>query len=467
MIKTIKKNAIMFISLLLVIVCGFVYCSTDFLRAKQTTEIQPVTRNIEINKNGVDYQSILDEFDDANLQTEGSLTTFEGYKSINLAELDGFDLVSNSDVDDTEANVKYNFSYDNETNIVTLSAQLKDEFGEIYVDTITGAAFINDDGEIDAVMNVDGEGILLSEMQNAGMIQNCGWFSRFIKRVVQVVAIAVAVGVVVTAAVAAAGAIVSVAAAAAPAVVAAGVGAVGAGASAGIAAGAAINAGIAAAAITAGVGLGWAIGETIVEGINGSMTISHTYTIGQEEVDRTTKDLVKSIAKTATITSLREMTRAYHIAFAVCQKFSEGGTTYSVGDLYISKLSLTFDEAYAVLYAAGFVNSIESVTKNNDIIDAVKNILTNNSFGELIDLLKGYKKNGYLAQRSLGIYADSVEAAATLAAVTGAWIKDVNEGFVAYGGTGGYYHFHDINKTIHIWYGSRIKWGHLRDFLNT
>ena len=457
MIKTIKKNAIMFISLLLVIVCGFVYCSADFLHAKQTTEIQPVTRNIEINKNGVDYQSILDEFDDANLQTEGTLTTFEGYKSINLAELDGFDLVSDSDVDDAETNVKYNFSYDNETNIVTLSAQLKDEFGEIHVDTLTGAAFINDDGEIDAVMNVDGEGILLSEMQNAGMIQNCGWFSRFIKKVVKIVAVAVAVGVVVTTAVATAGAIVSVVAAAAPAVVAAGVGAVGAGASAGIAAGAAINAGIAAAAITAGVGLGWAIGETIVEGINGSMTINHTYTIGEEKVDKATKDIVRIIAKTATITSLREMTRAYHIAFAVCQKFSEGGTTYSVGDLYISKQALTFDEAYAVLYAAGFINSIEKLTSNNDIIDAIKDILANNPFGELIDLLKGYKKNGYLAQRALGIYADSVEAAATLAVVTGAWINNGDTELFGYGGAGGYYHFHNIERTIHIWYGSKIK----------
>ena len=33
-------------------------------------------------------------------------------------------------------------------------------------------------------MNIDGEGILLSEMRDAGMIQNCGWFSRLIKAII-------------------------------------------------------------------------------------------------------------------------------------------------------------------------------------------------------------------------------------------------------------------------------------------
>ena len=151
------------------------------------------------------------------------------------------------------------------------------------------------------------------------------------------------------------------------------------------------------------------------------------------------------------------MGKAYHIAFAVCQKFSENGTSYNVGDLYISKMVLSFDEAYAVLCVAGLINKIEDVTKNSDIIDAVKNILSNNTFGGLVDLIKNYQKNGYLAQRSIGIYADSVEAAATLAVVTGAWIKESDSKLFAYGGAGGYYHLHDIDRKIHIWYGSKIK----------
>ena len=206
MLKTIKKTNIIFISILLVIVCGFVYCTTDFLNAKQTTESQAMVRNIEINKNEIDYQSILDEFEDSKLETKGALTTFEGYKTLNLAELDGFDLVSDTDIEDTEVSVKYNFSYDDETNIVTLSAELKDELGEIHIDTLTGTAFINEDGETDAVMNVDGESILLSEMQDAGMIQNCGWFSKLFKKIVIAVAAVVVVAAVAATIVATAGA---------------------------------------------------------------------------------------------------------------------------------------------------------------------------------------------------------------------------------------------------------------------
>ena len=189
--------------------------ATTFLQTKQiTNETQTVVRTVEVSKNAVDYQSLLDEFENSELETNGTLTTFVGYKSLDLAELDGFDLVSETDIEDTKVSVKYNFSYDNQTNLVTLSAELKDELGEIQVDTIKGAAFINEDGEIDAVMNVDGEGILLSEMKNAGMIDNCGWFSRLIKNIVKIAVVAVTVTAVV---VATAAIVVATAGAAAPA----------------------------------------------------------------------------------------------------------------------------------------------------------------------------------------------------------------------------------------------------------
>ena len=235
------------------------------------------TTTIEVKRQAIDYQSVLDEFENAELETEGSLTTFVGYKSINLADLNGFDLVSETDVqENTEVSVKYNFSYDNETNIVTLSAELKDEFGEIQVDTLYGAAFINEYGEIDAVMNVDGEGILLSEMKDAGLIANCGWFSRLFKKVVTIVAVAAIAVVTVTAAVATAGAIVAAAAAAAPAVVAvstgtmamsAAVSTIGSAAAAGfVAAGStALATSAAAAATIAGVAIAGSIAETIIE----------------------------------------------------------------------------------------------------------------------------------------------------------------------------------------------------------
>ena len=221
------------------------------------------TTTVEVERQTVDYQSILDEFEDGELETKGTLTTFTGYKTINVDEIGGYDYVNETNIDDLSGcRVYYKFSYDKETNIVTISAELEDEFGEIYIDTITGAAFINEYGEIDAVMNVDGEGILLSEMRNAELIANCGWFRNLIKRVAKVVVVAATVAVVVAAT---AAVVVATAGAAAPALVAAGVGittSTAVGAAAGVAAGGLFMATVGMSAIQAGT----AVSEEIAEG---------------------------------------------------------------------------------------------------------------------------------------------------------------------------------------------------------
>ena len=49
------------------------------------------------------------------------------------------------------------------------------------IDEISGIAFINESGNVDAYMNVDGESMLLSDMQNIGMVENCGWLSKLVK----------------------------------------------------------------------------------------------------------------------------------------------------------------------------------------------------------------------------------------------------------------------------------------------
>lgn len=268
---TKKKWCSMIISLSLVLVLALVACLLNYTN----TTLQTRTTTIEISRQEIDYQSLLDEFDDGKLEQQGSLTTFEGYKSLNLADLEGIDLTSDSTLsENSEVNVKYNFSYDKETNIVTLSAELKDEFGEIQIDTLTGAAFINDYGEIDAVMNVDGEGILLSEMKDAGMIANCGWFSRLIKKIVKVVVVAVTIAVV---AVATAAVVVATAGAAAPALVAAGVGVTTSatlGMTAGVAAGTLFAATVGMSALKAGTAFAEKLGdgaERIIDNVSGKI----------------------------------------------------------------------------------------------------------------------------------------------------------------------------------------------------
>ena len=214
--KNLKIN-IAILSLILAVICGVTYCITDYYQA-QYASTQAVVRTIDAKPNEIDYQSILNDFEDAKLETEGSLTTFEGVKSLTLEDFEELDNLSESEKQFCESiSVKYNFSFDSESNIVTIAAETRNNEKIIEIEEIFGVAFYNKDGEIDAVMNIDGEGILLSEMQDKGLIQNCGWFKKVLKKVVKVVAVVAIV-------VAVAAVVVATVGAAAPAVVAAGVG---------------------------------------------------------------------------------------------------------------------------------------------------------------------------------------------------------------------------------------------------
>lgn len=203
----IKKKNFIFVSFLLAIVCGLVYCLPSFINSKQTYQTTCAIRTIEVKQNEIDYQSIFEEFENAKLETCGSLTTFEGIKSISTEDLSTIDNLSESDLETCDdISVKYNFSYDAETGMVTLSATTISGDFVIEVDEIQGVAFYNEYGAIDALLEVDGECVLLSEMQDAGMIANCGWFSRLFKKIVVAVVAVVVVSAVAAAVVATCGA---------------------------------------------------------------------------------------------------------------------------------------------------------------------------------------------------------------------------------------------------------------------
>ena len=48
-------------------------------------------------------------------------------------------------------------------------------------------AFVGESGELDAVFDCDGDYILLSELQDAGLIENCGWFKNAFKKIAKAV----------------------------------------------------------------------------------------------------------------------------------------------------------------------------------------------------------------------------------------------------------------------------------------
>jgi len=145
-------------------------------------------RTVEVESQNIDCESIFNQFQNAKLEHDGLLTTFEGYQPLKLSDLMELDNLSESEIQEVDSTqIKYNFSYDHETNLVTLNVIMIGETEETLIDTVIGAAFVNEKGELDAVLDLDGEYILLSEMQDSGMIENCGWFKKALKKVKKVV----------------------------------------------------------------------------------------------------------------------------------------------------------------------------------------------------------------------------------------------------------------------------------------
>ena len=95
------------------------------LQADNTAANVSATRTVELENAAIDYESILNEFENSTLKTEGSLTTFEGYQTLNLADFTEIDLVSSSTVEEElNFSVKYNFSYDAETILQNMARNL-------------------------------------------------------------------------------------------------------------------------------------------------------------------------------------------------------------------------------------------------------------------------------------------------------------------------------------------------------
>lgn len=180
----IKKKNFIFVSLLLAIVCGLAYCLPTFINSKQISQTTSAVRTIEVKQNEIDFQASFEQFENAVLEANEKVTTFEGTKTFNLLDFCEIDLVSELDADTTaEIEVKYHYNYDAEANVITLTATLIDEDGNVIIDSMSGVPFVDENGNLDCVFDCDGDYILLSELQDAGMIENCGWFKKLCKKV--------------------------------------------------------------------------------------------------------------------------------------------------------------------------------------------------------------------------------------------------------------------------------------------
>lgn len=176
----LKKINFTIISALLAFVIAVVCCLSSLLGTTNNGTMAKV-RTINVAENTINYEKVISEFDDAQIIRNGSVTTLECVNTIDLSDFDLFDNVSESDIQDSiGCQFTYNATYDAELNIVTLTATI---LGEVpIIESIFGAAFIDENGRLDAVLEIEGETIYLSELQDLGMIQNCGWFSKLIKK---------------------------------------------------------------------------------------------------------------------------------------------------------------------------------------------------------------------------------------------------------------------------------------------
>lgn len=185
-------NAVSTLALAFVMLLLPIFSTVDGSKqTKDYVDYTTQTRTINADESIIDFESIFNEYEDAKIETDGSLTTFEGRQVLNLADLDELDEVSKQELEGEQLNIKYKYSFDYVTDKVTLTAVsiIDTENGEIQeeiIDTVEGTAFINEAGNIDAVLNIDGEEYLLSELQDAGMVENCGLFKKIFKAIKKV-----------------------------------------------------------------------------------------------------------------------------------------------------------------------------------------------------------------------------------------------------------------------------------------
>lgn len=348
--NVIKKivNTIILSSILV-----FVLIGCNFIFGKEINRNN--VRTIDVTERQITYQELLNSFDNTQLLTEGSLSTFAGTKVINAELLKEFDEVSVEEYSNSlSGEVKYNFSYDKDKNVVTITAEYKNEFGEIQIDNIQGSAFINDNNEIDAVMNIDGEGILLSEMRESGMIANCGWFSRLVKKVVKVVVKTVVVSAI---ALATAAVVVATAAVAAPALVAVGIGVVGASAGAvlaGATAGAIFAMTVGQSALQAGTAIAQQLGESIelILDKTSKAVLEIVYKGMRFVMQLLTAEMIGTLAKNAYFIAMADASdgNMYYSPVAITRDFAVSIVNYNSA---VSVYTFDDDKARSVAQEAG------------------------------------------------------------------------------------------------------------------
>jgi hypothetical protein len=171
-----RKKPFATIAAMLIFILAFSYTYVNFQHIDAGAAEAQVVRTAAL-QSAVDYQAVLDGFDDANLEFSNHAAIFSATARLDAGLFEGIDLTSSSG--DTETyTVRFSVAYDYEDELVWLSAVADTPEGEIVLDNVCGKVFFDGSGEADAVFDLDGELTLLSELADLGILDEVGLFSK-------------------------------------------------------------------------------------------------------------------------------------------------------------------------------------------------------------------------------------------------------------------------------------------------
>lgn len=147
------------------------------------SENNQLVRDVVLSSKEIDYDAFFNEFDDSTLNVNESKNevVFVGVKSYDKSMFDEIDFVSIKP-DDEEISIEYSFNYSADENKYLLSIIADVEDGVI-VDNWEGTAFITDNNEVDIAFSTEDGVVLLSDLEESRVLENCGWFSKIFKTV--------------------------------------------------------------------------------------------------------------------------------------------------------------------------------------------------------------------------------------------------------------------------------------------
>lgn len=205
MIKIFKKISV------LICVCLIVICALSITNGKDNLSI-PI-RDIDLTNQSIDYENEFSKYNDAKLEysKKEGYVAFSGIINYSSDELFTVDFVSITSNSSDVISIEYDFNYDINSNLFYMNVEATNTKDGKILDCIVGVPFKNENGEIDIVFDVDGRFTYLSELTESKLLENCGWFSKILKKVGIGAAVVAVASVVVVACVYAAPAVIAVA----------------------------------------------------------------------------------------------------------------------------------------------------------------------------------------------------------------------------------------------------------------